>query len=198
MSGTQQLGHAELFATAYVGRDPVTYAKALKSKDVDEWQKACQYEIDTLHKNDTWELVDLPAGCKAVKSKWVFKLKANGCFHAWLVAKGFMQIPGIDYDETFSPAAHFESLRLLLALAALEDWHIHQMDIKLAFLNGMLDEEIYMEQPQGSIVTGMENKVCKLKKSIYGLKQASHTWNLQFHGFLLELGFMSLVYTVMR
>ena len=110
MSSTWWLGHAELFAAAYVGRDLVTYAEALKSKDVDEWQKACQYEIDTLHKNDTWELVDLPTGCKAVKSKWVFKLKANGCFCAWLMEKGFTQIPGIDYDETFSPIACFESL----------------------------------------------------------------------------------------
>ena len=110
MSGTQWLGHAELFATAYMGRDLVTYANALKSKDADEWQKVCQYEIDALHKNDTWELVNLPAGHKAVESKWVFKLKADGCFHAQLVAKGFTQIPGIDYDETFSPVTHFESL----------------------------------------------------------------------------------------
>ena len=110
MSGTWQLGHAELFAAAYMGRDPVTYAKALKSKDADEWQKAGQYEIDTLHKNDTWELVNLPTGHKAAKSKWVFKLKANGHFHTWLVAKGFMQIPGIDYDETFSSVTRFESL----------------------------------------------------------------------------------------
>ena len=83
-----------------------------------------------------------------------------------------MQIPGIDYDETFSPIAHFESLQLLLALVALEDWHIHQMDIKLAFLNGVLDEEIHMEQPQGFIVAGMENKVCKLLK-IYIWSQTS-------------------------
>ena len=96
VSGTWYLWHVELFAAAYVGRDPVTCAKALKSKDVDEWQKACQYKIDAIHKNDTWELVNLSAGCKAVKSKWVFKLKADGCFYAWLVAKGFMQIPGID------------------------------------------------------------------------------------------------------
>ena len=100
----------ELFAAAYMGRDLVTYAEALKSKDADEWQKTCQYEIDTLHKHDTWELVNLPAGHKAVKSKWVFKLKANGCFHAQLVAKGITQIPGINYNETFSPIAHFESL----------------------------------------------------------------------------------------
>ena len=108
-----------------MGRDPVTYAKALKSKDADEWQKACQYEIDALHKNDTWDLVNLPAGCKAIKSKWVFKLKADGCFYAQLVAKGFMQIFRVDYDETFSPVTCFKSLWLLLTLAVLKDWHIH-------------------------------------------------------------------------
>jgi hypothetical protein len=83
-------------------------------------------------------VVDLPNGRKAVKSKWVFKLKADGHFRARLVAKGFTQIPGIDFDKTFSPIAHFESLRLLLALAALEDWEIHQMDVKSAFLNGVI------------------------------------------------------------
>jgi hypothetical protein len=106
----------------------------MRSENADEWTEACQYEIDALSKNATWDLVDLPAGRKAVKSKWVFKLKADGRFRARLVAKGFTQIPGIDYDETFSPVARFESLRLLLALAALEDWHIHQMDVKSAFL----------------------------------------------------------------
>ena len=103
--------------------------------------------MDALAKNGTWTLVDLPLGCKAVKSKWVFKCKADGCFHAHLVAKGFTQIQGIDYDKTFSPVARFESLTLLLALAMLNDWEIHQMDVKLAFLNGTLDEETYMEQP---------------------------------------------------
>ena len=104
--------------------------------------------------------------------------------------EGFTQIPSIDYDETFSPVACFESLRLLLVLAVLEDWEIHQLDVKSAFLNSMLDKEIYMEQPQGFIIPGQENKVCHLKKAIYGLKQASHTWNQQFHGVLIELGFM--------
>jgi hypothetical protein len=145
--------------------------------------------MDELSKNDTWELVDLPPGRKAIKSKWVFKLKIDGHFRACLVAKGFTQIPGIDYDETFSPVAHFESLRLLLALAALENWEIHQMDVKSAFLNGVLNEEIYMEQPQGFVAAGQENKVCRLKKALYGLKQASRAWNQQFHGVLSELGF---------
>ena len=89
-----------------------------------------------------------------------------------------MQIPSIDYDETFSPVACFELLRLILVLAVLEDWHTHQMDVKSAFLNGVLNEEIYMEQTQGFITAGQESKVCQLKKALYGLKQASWTWNL--------------------
>jgi Reverse transcriptase (RNA-dependent DNA polymerase) len=150
---------------------------------------AYQYELDALAKNKTWELVNLPSSRKAVKSKWVFKLKNDGCYHARLVAKGFMQIPGIDYDEIFSPVAHFKSLQLLLAFAVLEDWEIHQMDVKSVFLNGMLNKEIYMEQPQGFIATRQETKVCHLKKAIYRLKQASCAWNLQFHGLLRGIGF---------
>ena len=95
-----RLGNAELLAAAYVGRDPASYAEAMRSANADSWEKACQYEIDALHKNNTWELMDLPAGRKAVKSKWVFKHKADGRFRARLVAKGFTQIPGLDYDET--------------------------------------------------------------------------------------------------
>jgi Reverse transcriptase (RNA-dependent DNA polymerase) len=161
----------------------------MRSDNTDQWTNACQYKIVALSKNKTWELVDLLPGCKAVKSKWVFKLKSDSHYCACLVAKGFMQIPSIDYNETFSPITHFESLRLLLALAALEDWEIHQMDIKLVFLNSMLNKEIYMEQPQGFNITRQENKVCCLKKVIYGLKQASYAWNQQFHGVLIKLGF---------
>ena len=185
----RRLGHAELLAAAHVGQEPVTYAEAMRSDEADEWHRACEYEMAALAKNETWSLVELPPGRKAVKSKWVFKLKVDGRYRARLVAKGFTQIPGIDFDETFSPVARFESLRLLLALAALEDWNIHQMDVKSAFLNGVLEEEIYMEQPTGFIVSGQEAKVCRLRKAIYGLKQASRAWNLQFHGVLVGLGF---------
>ena len=185
----RRLGHAELLAAALVGRDPASFSEAMRSAEADEWRKACQYEIDALAKNGTWDLVTLPPGRKTVKSKWVFKLKSDGRYRARLVAKGFTQIPGIDFDETFSPVARFESLRLLLALAALEDWHIHQMDVKSAFLNGVLEEEIYMEQPTGFVVAGQETRVCRLKKALYGLKQASRAWNLQFHGVLTGLGF---------
>jgi Reverse transcriptase (RNA-dependent DNA polymerase) len=118
-----------------------------------------------------------------------FKCKADGRFHTRLVAKGFTQIQGIDYDKTFSPVARFESLQLLLALAVLLDWEIHQMDVKSVFLNGLLDEEIFMEQPYGFIVPDQLDNVCLLRKAIYGLKQASRTWNLQFHLVLIDLGF---------
>jgi hypothetical protein len=185
---TGRITHTALIAAAEY-HDPFTYREAMSSEHADEWRDACQYEIDALAKNGTWTLVDLPAGRKTVKSKWVFKRKSDGRFRARLVAKGFTQIQGIDYDETFSPVARFESLRLLLALAALENWEIHQMDVKSAFLNGLLDEEIYMEQPQGFILPDHNHQVCLLHKAIYGLKQASRAWNLQFHGVLLELGF---------
>ena len=98
-----------------------------------------------------------------------------------------MQIPGVDFNKTFSPIAHFESLRLLLVLAVLEDWHIHQMDVKSAFLYSKLNEEIYMEQPSGFVMRGHEMQVCCLHKAIYSLKQASRAWNLQFHGVLTGL-----------
>ena len=189
-----ELHHAALLnALVHVAtaeyQDPLTFAEAMHSALADEWREACKYEIDALAQNGTWTLVELPPDRKAVKSKWVFKHKADGRFRARLVAKGFTQILGIDYDETFSPVARFESLRLLLALATLEDWEIHQMDVKSAFLNGLLDEEIYMEQPQGFIDPDHPTKVCKLNKAIYGLKQASCAWNLQFHGVLVDLGF---------
>jgi Reverse transcriptase (RNA-dependent DNA polymerase)/Integrase core domain/gag-polypeptide of LTR copia-type/GAG-pre-integrase domain len=169
-------------------QDPLTFREAMRSALAETWQEACQYEMDALAKNETWVLVDLPPGRKAVKSKWVFKRKLDLRFRARVVAKGFTQIFELDYNETFSPVARFESLRLLLALAALEDWEIHQMDVKSAFLNGLLDEEIYMEQPEGFVDPDHPDKVCLLKKAIYGLKQASRAWNQQFHKVLLDLG----------
>src|SRR5882757_4386648 len=188
--GSSRLGVTQLLNAAGVPyRDPYTFKEAMSSVDAEAWLEVCQYELDALAKLKVWTLTDLPKGHKVVKNKWVFKKKADGRFRARLVAKGFTQIEGVDFDETFSPVARFESLRLLLALAALEDWEIHQMDVKSVFLHGVLDEEIYMEQPQGFITPRTETKVCRLKKAIYGLKQASRAWNLQFHGVLISLGF---------
>ncbi len=169
--------------------DPFTYKEAMESDSAQDWVDTCQYEMDALDKLQVWHLEPLPKGRKAVKSKWVFKKKADGRFRARLVAKGFTQLEGVDFDKTFSPVARFESLRLLLVLATLEDWEIHQMDIKSAFLHGELEEEIYMEQPIGFVTAGKEHLVCRLQKALYGLKQASCAWNLQFHGVLTELSF---------
>ena len=99
-------------------------------------------------------------------------LKSDGCYKVRLVAKGYTQVQGIDYEETFSPVARYKSIRYLLAHAALQDWEIEAMDVKLAYLHRVLKEEIYMEQPEGFIAQGEEVKVCRLECSLYGLKQA--------------------------
>jgi hypothetical protein len=194
VQGSSRLGVAQLLAAAEIPgyREPFTYKEAMGSNQADEWAEVCQYEMDALAKLKVWSLVDLPQGHKAVKSKWAFKQKTDGHYRARLVAKGFTQIEGVDFDKTFSPVTHFESLQLVLALAMLEDWEIHQMDVKSAFLHGDLDEEIYMEQPIGFVVAGQEHKVCKLQKALYSLKQASCAWNLQFHGVLNELSFTQM------
>ena len=135
-------------------------------------------ELESMKKNDVWDLVELPNGAKPVGCKWVFKTKLdpNGNverYKARLVAKGYTQKEGIDYQETFSPVSRKDSLRIVMALVAHFDLELHQMDVKTAFLNGDLDEDVYMKQPEGFKPEGQEQLVCKLKKSIYGLKQPS-------------------------
>jgi hypothetical protein len=127
-------------------------------------------ELDSLHRCKVFELVDPPKGCKVIKNRWVFDLKSDGHKKARLVAKGFSQVEGIDYDTIFSPVVQFETVQLMIALAALQNWHITGLDVKMAFLYGELDEELYMEQPEGFKVKGQEGKVLCLKHAIYGLK----------------------------
>ena len=141
------------------------------------WKEAIKTEIDSIEQNKTWILVDLPPGAKTIGCKWIFKRKFNPDgsiekYKARLVAKGFTQKQNIDYFDTFAPVTRISSIRVLIALASIHKLFIHQMDVKTAFLNGDLEEEIYMEQPEGCVVSGQENKVCKLLKSLYGLKQA--------------------------
>jgi len=174
---------------------PQNIEEALTCENSKDWECAMREEYDSLMTNNTWTLVPLPAGRKPISCKWVFKIKqgANGeveCYKARLVARGFTQTYGVDYNETFAPVAKFTSIRSILALAALEDMDIHQMDVKIAFLNGELEEEIYMEQPQGFVHQGGEHLVCKFQKSLYGLKQSPRAWNQKLDAFLKSIEFM--------
>ena len=131
-----------------------------------------------MYSNQVWDLVKAPNGIKPVDSKWVYKRKRGvdgkvETFKVRLVVKGYTQKEGIDYDETFSPVAMLKSIRILLSIAAHYDYEIWQTDVKTALLNGNLEEEIYMLQLEGFIAKNQEHMVCKLKRSIYGLKQAS-------------------------
>ena len=153
-----------------------TYKQAMRTPLKDKWQEATRDEYNSLTEMGTWILVSPPKNRNVIKCKWVFMVKADGHYKARLVAKGFTQEHGIDYEETFSPVTRYELIRYLLAHAALEDWEIEAMDVKTAYLYGKLKEEIYMAQPEGFIKLGQEHKVCKLIKSIYGLKQAGRVW----------------------
>ena len=144
--------------------------------------------------NQVWDLVDLSPVHKTIGNKWVLNIKhkVDGTidrYKARLVAKGYTQQNRIDYENTFSHVVRFASIRLILAIVARMDLELYQMNVKTSFLNGELDEEIYMDQPLGFELKGHERKVCKLKKSIYGLKQASRQWNLKFYQAMLKDGF---------
>ena len=150
--------------------------------------------MHSIMSNNTWILSDLPPGCKSICCRWIFrkKLKSDGTldkYKARLVAKGFTQLKYIDYFDTFALVARMTSIRLLIALAAIHSLVIHQMDVKTAFLNGDLDEEVYMKQPDGFLVLGQEHKVCKLLKSLYGLKQAPKQWNEKFRRVMISNGY---------
>ena len=138
--------------------------------------------------------MDLPPGSKPLGYKWIFKkkMKAYGSidkYKARQVIKGYKQKEGLDYFDTYSPVTRISSIRMLIAIAAIHNLEIHQMDVKTAFLNGDLDEEIYMEQPEGFIVPGQEMKVCRLVKSLYGLKQALMQWHEKFDSVMMTNGF---------
>ncbi|GJR41378.1 retrovirus-related pol polyprotein from transposon TNT 1-94 [Tanacetum coccineum] len=182
------------YMTYIVNEEPQTYKAAMESSEAPYWKEAIQSEIDSIVHNNTWKLVDLPSGHKPIGHKWIFKkkLRPDGTiekYKARLVAKGYRQKEGQDFFDTYSPVTRITSIRTLIAIAAIHNLIIHQMDVKTAFLNGELDEEIYMQQPEGFVVKGQEHKVCKLVKSLYGLKQAPKQWHEKFDNTLLSNGF---------
>ncbi|RVW15892.1 Retrovirus-related Pol polyprotein from transposon TNT 1-94 [Vitis vinifera] len=158
--------------------DPINFQQAMKSSNSQKWIEAMNEEYKSMQDNKVWELVPLPVGTKPIGCKWIFKTKrdSNGNverYKARLVAKGFTQKEGIDFKETFSPVSTKDSFRIIMTLVAHYDLELHQMDVKTAFLNGDIDETIYMVQPENFVSEDSKNMVCKLTKSIYGLKQAS-------------------------
>ena len=165
--------------------EPTNYEEAMMSPDSDKWLEAMKSEIGSMYENKVWTLVDLPDERRAIENKWIFKKKTNAdgnvtVYKARLVTKGFRQVKGVDYDETFSPVVMLKSVRIMLAIATFYDYEIWQMDVKTAFIDGFLKEELYMMQPEGFVDPKGANKVCKLKRSIYGLVQASQSWNIHF------------------
>ena len=144
--------------------------------------------------NKTWDLVDLPPGAKPIGLKWIFKIKRNADgsinkYKSRLVAKGYIQRHGIDFEEVFAPVARIETVRFIIALAASRGWEIHHLDVKTAFLNGDLKEVVFVSQPEGFEVKGQEHKVYKLHKALYGLRQAPRAWNEKLNKVLENLNF---------
>jgi hypothetical protein len=174
---------------------PKTLSQEYASPDADYWKDVIRSEMDSIMSNGTWEITYCPNRCKPIGCKWIFKkkLRHDGTiekYKARLVAKEFTQREGENFFDTYSPVAQITTIRVLIALACSHALHIHQMDVKTAFLYGELDEEIYMEQPDGYKVHGQENKVCRLIKYLYGLKEAPKQWHEKFNTTLTSARFI--------
>ncbi|KAB2626386.1 retrovirus-related Pol polyprotein from transposon TNT 1-94 [Pyrus ussuriensis x Pyrus communis] len=171
--------------------EPERYTDATQDKS---WLKAMEDELAMIEKNGTWKLVDRPTEKPVIGVKWVYKTKLNldGSVlknKARLVAKGYAQKPGLDYNETYAPVARLDTIRTLVALAAHKSWKLYQLDVKSAFLNGVLEEEVYVDQPEGYVVKGKEDKVYRLHKALYGLKQAPRAWYGEIDTYFSQCGF---------
>jgi transposase InsO family protein len=185
---------AWIHSAKVVDKEPVSVEEALSGPEKQEWRKAMEREVQSMNQSDVWDLVELPNDRRAIGCRWVFKRKIGPegeieRYKARLVAQGCSQKFGSDYDETFCPVVRFESVRMVIAVAVQYDLQLHQMDFTSAFLNGDLEEEVYMRQPKGFIDSGKEHLVCKLKHSLYGLKQSPRCWNSALDDQLKKMSF---------
>ena len=176
--------------------EPLSYTEAANEE---LWIRAMREEMLSIDRNDTWELEIPPPNCRPIGLKWIFKLKKNPQGNvikrkARLVEKGYSHRKGIDYEEVYAPVVRFETIRLLIALAALKKWQLHHLDVKSAFLNGEISEIVYVRQPEGFLVKGKEGHVLRLKKALYGLKQAPRAWYFKLYSCLISLGFIKSNY----
>jgi hypothetical protein len=180
--------------TIHMEGDPTSYEVAMEIPNSSKWLEAMEDEMKSMSSNNVWGLEEIPKGAKTVGYKWVYKTKydSNGNVEKYkvrLVAKGFTQREGIDYNGTFSPVSCKDSFRIIMALVAHFDLELHQIDVKMTFLNGDLEERVYMKQPRGFIMEGKKDMGCRLKKSIYGLKQDSRQWYLKFNEIIKRFEF---------
>ncbi|GKF05870.1 retrotransposon protein, putative, ty1-copia subclass [Tanacetum coccineum] len=174
--------------------EPLIYKVALSDPESDKWLDAINTEMQSMKGNQVSSLVDHPPNGRTIGSKWLFKKKTDmdgnvHTFKARLLAKGYTQTYSVDYRETFSFVADIRAIRILLAIAAFYDYEIWQMDVKTAFLNGHLSEDVYMVQPEGFVDLKHPNELCKLQRFIYGLKKVSRSWNKRFDGEIKKIGF---------
>ena len=166
--------------------EPVTLDEALSVDNGPAWKDAWESELASLPKNVTWVVEKVPAKRNIVGCRWLFRKKDDGRFKIRLIAKGYSQVPGTDFNETFAPVAKFTTQRVLLALVAENDWELHSMDVKTAFLNSQLEEEIFMECPEGIPVIQEPGYACRLVKEIYGLRQSPPAWYQRLHTFFIK------------
>ncbi|KAJ0390483.1 hypothetical protein P43SY_012096 [Pythium insidiosum] len=171
---------------------PRTYKEAMASSQAPKWKEAIRRELRSHFRNHTWDAVRRPEGVREIGCKWVFDVKrdADGNiqrYKARLVAQGFRQVYGVDFWETYSPVASLNSVRAFLAFCCMRRYVIRQLDVETAFLNGKLEEDVYMRPPEG--IKLPEGMICKLQRSIYGLRQAAAVWHNTIKGVLREMGF---------
>jgi hypothetical protein len=171
--------------------EPTTFEEVVQKG---QWKEAMTEEHQSIMKNDVWEIVPRPKEKSVVTSKWVYKIKhaADGSVDKYkerFIARRFSQQEGKDYEETFSPVSRYTSIRAIISLITSMGWNLHQMDVKKYFLNGAIEEEVYIEKPQGFEVHSRDTHIYRLKKSLYGLKQAPKAWYARMDNYLMRLGF---------